>query len=99
VGEIDLLLLDVVLPRTSGPEVARRAVELRPGIRVLFMSGFTDDTLTRHGLRPSTTELLEKPFTPETILARVRSLLDVPATPLENTLSIETSRPFPVEHH
>ena len=94
-GEIDLLLTDVVLPRTPGPEVARRVVELRPGIRVLFMSGFTDDTLVRQGLRPGTSELLEKPFSPATALVRIRKLLDSPVRPLEDTLS---STSFPVEH-
>ena len=75
-GPIDLLLSDVVLPRVSGPEIARRAAELRPGIRVLFMSGFTDETLSRHGFEASGSELIEKPFTPAAILDRVRSLLD-----------------------
>ncbi len=75
-GPIDLLLTDVVLPRVGGPEIARRAAEVRPEIRVLFMSGFTDETLSRHGLDPSRVELIEKPFTPAAALARVRALLD-----------------------
>ncbi len=75
-GKIDLMLSDVVLPRTSGPEIARRAVELRPEMRVLFMSGFTDATLTRHGLEPGTHPLLEKPFSPAAVLSKVRSSLD-----------------------
>ncbi len=79
-GAIHLLLTDVVLPKTAGPEIALRAAELRPGIRVLFMSGFTDETLTRHGLDPSS-ELLEKPFTPALVLERIRTLLDAPPNP------------------
>lgn len=75
-GKIDLLLSDVVLPKVSGPEIARRAAELRPGIRVLFMSGFTDETLSRHGLDPDHAELIEKPFTPAAMLNRIRALLD-----------------------
>ncbi|MCP4906363.1 MAG: PAS domain S-box protein [bacterium] len=75
-GPIDLLLCDVVLPKTAGPEIARRARELRPGIRVLFMSGFTDETLTQHGLGSSGIELLEKPFTRAAVLDRIRVLLD-----------------------
>ncbi len=90
-GPIDLLLTDVVLPKTSGPEIARRALELRPAIRVLFMSGFTDDTLVRQGLEPGRPALLEKPFSPATVLARVRRALNSdpedPADPV-----------FPVEH-
>ncbi|MEO1934541.1 MAG: response regulator, partial [Myxococcales bacterium] len=88
---IDLLLTDVVLPKASGPEVARRALELRPGIRALFMSGFTDDTLIRHGLRPGKQPLLEKPFGPARVLTRVRAVLD--AAPNEDPESM-----FPVEH-
>ncbi len=80
-GPIDLLLTDVVLPKTAGPEIARRARELRPGIRVLFMSGFTDDMLVKHGLDPKHLELLEKPFTPAALLDRVRSLLDATTDP------------------
>lgn len=75
-GAIDLILSDVVLPRIPGPEIVQRARELRPGIRVLFMSGFTDDTLSRYGLDASRDSLIEKPFTPAAVLARVRAALD-----------------------
>ncbi len=75
-GPIDLILADVVLPKTAGPEIARRASDLRPGVRVLFMSGFTDETLARHGLDPTRAPLIEKPFTPAALLARVRGILD-----------------------
>jgi CheY-like chemotaxis protein len=88
---IDLLLTDVVLPKASGPDIARRALELRPGIRTLYMSGFTDDTLIRHGLRPGQQPLLEKPFSPATVLSRVRQMLDVEP---DDT----GSETFPVEH-
>ncbi|MBK7947469.1 MAG: PAS domain S-box protein [Deltaproteobacteria bacterium] len=77
-GPIDLLLTDVVLPRMAGPEIARRAQQLRPGIRVLYMSGFTDETLTQHGLSNSGPELLEKPFSSAALLGRVRQILDEP---------------------
>ena len=75
-GPIDLLLTDVVLPKIPGPEIARRALELRPTLRVLFMSGFTDDTLIRQGLDPERPALLEKPFAPSTVLSRVRRVLN-----------------------
>ena len=77
-GAIDLLLTDVVLPRMPGPEIARRARQLRPDIRVLFMSGFTDDTLSQHGLTGSEPDLLEKPFSSASLLSRVRQSLDAP---------------------
>ena len=78
-GPIDLLLTDVVLPRISGPEIARQARELRPELRVLFMSGFTDETLTQHGLSSLEPDLLAKPFSSSTVLARVRRRLDDPS--------------------
>ncbi len=90
-GAIDLLLTDVVLPRMAGPEVARRARQLRPEIRVLFMSGFTDETLSQHGLTGSEPDLLEKPFSSTSLLARVRHILD---TPLDG----RRDAPFLVEH-
>ncbi len=77
-GPIDLLLTDVVLPRISGPEIARQARELRPELRVLYMSGFTDETLTQHGLSSLEPDLLAKPFSSSTVLARVRQRLDDP---------------------
>ncbi|MEZ4330386.1 MAG: PAS domain-containing protein [Myxococcota bacterium] len=75
-GPIDLLLTDVVLPRMSGPEIAERVRQLRPGVRVLFMSGFTDETLAQHGLARDELRMLEKPFSSATLLARVRTALD-----------------------
>ncbi len=81
-GPIDLLLSDVVLPRTPGPEIARRARELRPEIQVLFMSGFSDETLSEHGLEIERDALLEKPFTPLAILERLRDALDLPGETL-----------------
>ena len=84
-GSIDLLLTDVVLPRMAGPEVARQARQIRPGIRVLYMSGFTDETLTQHGLSSLEPDLLSKPFSSATLLKRVRQLLDAPAIASDET--------------
>ncbi len=75
-GPIHLLLADVVLPKTRGPETARRAAEIRPGLPVMFMSGFTDETLEAHGVDPSEEILLEKPFTPAELLITIRAKLD-----------------------
>ncbi len=80
-GRIDLLLTDVVLPKIGGPEIAIKARELRPGIRVIFMSGFSDETLARHGLTARSRALLEKPFTPTDVLERVRRQLDASEEP------------------
>ncbi len=95
-GPIDLLLTDVVLPRISGPEIARQARELRPELRVLFMSGFTDETLTQHGLSSLEPELLAKPFSSSTVLARVRQRLDDP-TPRADSAAFLVEQPFSIQ--
>jgi two-component system cell cycle sensor histidine kinase/response regulator CckA len=78
-GTIDLLVSDVIMPEMSGPELAKRLGKLRPGMRVLFMSGYTDDTVVRHGILEGHLTFLQKPFTPQTLLAKVREVLDTPA--------------------
>jgi two-component system cell cycle sensor histidine kinase/response regulator CckA len=72
---IDLLLTDVVMPGMSGPDLAREVVALRPDVGVLFMSGYVDDAVTRHGLQASDA-FLAKPFSPRALTNRVRERLD-----------------------
>jgi PAS domain S-box-containing protein len=82
--EYDLLLTDVIMPGISGATLAHRAVELRPGLRVLFISGHSDDMLTRHGRLESPSNFLEKPFTSDGLSRKIREVLDAaqdPATP------------------
>ncbi|MEP7119575.1 MAG: response regulator [Byssovorax sp.] len=74
---IDLLLTDVVMPQMSGPALAKRLLEVRPGMKVLCMSGYTDDSIVRHGVLEAEMEYLQKPFTPQTLTKRVREVLDV----------------------
>lgn len=76
---IDLLLTDVVMPRMSGKELSDALETLRPGIRVLFMSGYTDELIGHHGVLDADIELIQKPFMPDAIARRVRSILDGPA--------------------
>jgi PAS domain S-box-containing protein len=78
-GRIDLVVTDVVMPQMNGAELTARLRAARPGTRVLFMSGYDDRILARHGFDESSVELLPKPFTAEVLAARVRSMLD--ATP------------------
>jgi two-component system cell cycle sensor histidine kinase/response regulator CckA len=75
----ELLLTDVVMPGLSGRELARRLRAEVPGLRILFMSGYTDDVVTRHLFRERRLAFLEKPFTRRTLLGAVREALDVPA--------------------
>jgi CheY-like chemotaxis protein len=75
-GRIDLLVTDVVMPGMSGSEVAERVRLARPGIKVLYMSGYTDSAVFHHGVRQGETEYLEKPFTPDILARKVRDVLD-----------------------
>lgn len=80
VGEIDLVLTDVEMPTLGGRGMVDELNELTPGIRVLFMSGYTDNEILRRGIRTSETEFLQKPFTAETLCAAVKAVLAKPST-------------------
>jgi two-component system, cell cycle sensor histidine kinase and response regulator CckA len=73
---IDLLLTDIVMPDMSGPEVVRKIRELRPGLKAICMSGYTDETVVRHGILESGIAFLQKPVTPDSLRQKVRSVLD-----------------------
>jgi signal transduction histidine kinase len=77
-GPIDLLLTDLLLPDGAGGDIAVRIAELRPEIRVLYVSGYTDDPALRRGISEHEIEFLSKPFSPTRLVTRVREVLERP---------------------
>jgi CheY-like chemotaxis protein len=79
-----LLLTDVIMPGMSGLELAERLQKLQPGIRVLYMSGYTAGIMKQHGHLPEGTHVLQKPFTVESLTQHVRAALDAPPASRRN---------------
>jgi len=78
-GPLDVLLTDVVMPGMTGRELADQIVARHPRIQILYMSGYTDDTIGHHGLHGQTLRLLQKPFTHDALVRYVREALEVVA--------------------
>jgi nitrogen-specific signal transduction histidine kinase/ActR/RegA family two-component response regulator len=77
-GVIDLLLTDVIMPRANGRRVAEQLRMMRPELRVVYMSGYTEDAIVHHGVLEAGIVLLEKPFTEQALARTVREVLDAP---------------------
>ena len=75
-GTIHLLLTDVVMPRISGPELAKQLTAFRPSMKVICMSGYTDDSIVRHGVLEAEVAFLQKPITTQNLPNKVREVLD-----------------------
>jgi two-component system, cell cycle sensor histidine kinase and response regulator CckA len=72
---IHLLVTDVIMPEMSGRQLADRLQQQRPGLKVLYVSGYTDDAIVRHGMLEPGIAFLQKPFTPHTLARKVREVL------------------------
>ena len=72
------MLTDVVMPTMSGRELAERVRATRPDIRVVYMSGYTDDTVVRNGIIDANVAFIQKPFSPELIRRKIREVLEEP---------------------
>lgn len=75
-GKIDLLVTDVVMPNVGGRALAEALRQSRPGLRVLFMSGYTSDALVRQGIEASRVAFIHKPFTPRALAEKIREVLE-----------------------
>ena len=77
---IELLITDVVMPEMNGRGLARQVLAIHPGIRCLYMSGYTADVIAHHGVLEAGVAFIQKPFTAEEMEAKVRALPDAPSS-------------------
>jgi DNA-binding NtrC family response regulator len=74
-GEINLLITDVIMPEMNGRELAKTLDAIIPDLRTLFMSGYTDDVIAKHGVLDAETHFIHKPFTAKSLIGKVRQVL------------------------
>ncbi len=73
---IDLVITDVIMPKMDGKEMADRMRQQRPNLNMVYISGYTEDTISRHGMLDSNAELIKKPFDPDQFVKKIREILD-----------------------
>lgn len=74
-GTADLLMTDVIMPGMNGRDLAAEVQRIRPGMKVIFLSGYTDETITPHGVLPAGVNYIEKPFSHDVMIETVRKVL------------------------
>jgi CheY-like chemotaxis protein len=77
-GYIDAVLTDVIMPGMSGPDLVKQLVNARPSLKVLYMSGYTQDEVLHYGVSQNTPGFIQKPMSPDTLARKVREVLDAP---------------------
>jgi CheY-like chemotaxis protein len=88
---IHLLLPDVVMPELSGPELAAQVKSLRPDIKVIFTSGYTDDTIARQGILDPSVAFIQKPYRPRALARKIREVLSDSVPNLEGTAEVHSN--------
>jgi PAS domain S-box-containing protein len=89
-GRLDMLLTDVIMPGLSGPELSRQLLGQRPDMRVLYVSGYPDETMASEGILDPGASFLQKPFTPDTLARKVREVLDAPRSAGSRELGVRS---------
>jgi DNA-binding NtrC family response regulator len=85
-GAIDLLVSDVVMPGSNGPALAIEVRDTRPGIRTLFMSGYTEETMQQYGFSSQNAGFIQKPFSASALARKVRQILDTGTNMLRSSV-------------